>query len=269
MLEQEIDSSKSVRHNNSYYEINMVTFYRGLCVLVMMSRACLAHGTVATNQDAEMNYNAPADVTINQQIVASNPGAFSASSAYNFNNFVVGAFEPLIFRTKILAVDGTDKNTLLAGDNVLDEYDTWRDGLLDNASVRVYRVMNGSFVLVRNDTIARYRCSGWSGLLNGIVPVKATTAAKIVMEAWYRPNTTTYIGVRAVDVNVRMCNTTCVRVGFANVISLPWHLSAVCRKLMIITTILFLIFDFLSYVGFQKISCASTHLIAALHVAYL
>eukprot|EP00039_Didymoeca_costata_P022147 m.346211 g.346211 ORF g.346211 m.346211 type:complete len:771 (+) comp28414_c0_seq1:76-2388(+) len=160
---------------------------------------CVFSGTAA--QDTGLsNFNASGDFTVIPTTVAKNPGAFSASSAYNFNSFLhAGGFEPMIQRRKYIVREAA-RDTVITDDNAIGVYDTYVDGYLDNATIRVYRIFNGKFKLVRNDTVKRTRSSGWSDAASGLVPINTTTA-RLVMPNWFRPNATMYYGVRAVDMN--------------------------------------------------------------------
>ena len=69
-------------------------------------------------------------------------------------------------------------------DSMQDHFDTLREGFLDGADVRVYRITNGKFNLVREDKVAEggFHVSGW---------VRAMKNDAVVP-----PNTTQYHAVR-------------------------------------------------------------------------
>lgn len=64
-----------------------------------------------------------------------------------------GGFEPGMFRSRLTAsADSTDR-VIADGDGDLSFFDSYASGYLDNADVRVYRVVNGELKLVRTDKV--------------------------------------------------------------------------------------------------------------------
>lgn len=117
------------------------------------------------------------------------------------NRWIQASWEPIVWRTKWHATGNAD-NTIVLSESTLTGYDSWRDGFLDGAEVRIYRVRNGQLVNVRNDTILNYRCSGWIGVQNWdetkVVDPNALEY-QFKFEDWYRKGVTGYIRVRAID----------------------------------------------------------------------
>jgi len=155
--------------------------------------------------NATPSWTVPGDVHISSTVIHANPGAFSFTSYDTpYNSWLNGgAFEPFMFRTKLLAT-ATAASTISASQSSIDGYNVWKEGLMDGANARVYRIVNGTFRLIRNDTVpvGGYRASGWStaNALTTLVAANCTVFSEY-FDAWWRAGVPYYYAVLAVDVN--------------------------------------------------------------------
>lgn len=158
-----------------------------------------------TNNNTNLtNWTRPAEFTVGTDIINQNPGAFTATMAENPSNtlFHAGAFEPIMVRRRYIAENGTNRDTIIVNPTSLSEYDSYRDGWLNCAGARVYRLFAGKFELIRNDTVKTTRCSGWVGA-NSVVEneMLSTTSFVEKLPGWFRPNASAWYAVTAVDKN--------------------------------------------------------------------
>eukprot|EP00730_Choanoeca_flexa_P004647 TRINITY_DN11760_c0_g1_i5.p1 TRINITY_DN11760_c0_g1~~TRINITY_DN11760_c0_g1_i5.p1 ORF type:complete len:223 (+),score=35.38 TRINITY_DN11760_c0_g1_i5:28-669(+) len=151
---------------------------------------------------SEKGWDEPLIATVTTEVVNHNPGPFTATMADQTANTLLkaGGYEPFMIRRKyVQETNATDRIEVDA--NELCEYNSFVDGLLDGGSVRVYRVVNGSVQRVRNDTVAKFRCLGWNSPNSGDLIAADTTTYYDNEPSWYRPNSTLYFAVAAVDNN--------------------------------------------------------------------
>lgn len=110
-------------------------------------------------------------------------------------------FEPVIFRNKYTATqDSADR--IYARPHDLSHWDTYREGMLDGAKVRVYRIENGKFQLVRQDSVVPggFHASGWLPLVpNGSMVAADQAVFRFRWNEYNRPAVPYYFAVRAVD----------------------------------------------------------------------
>lgn len=116
--------------------------------------------------------------------------------------FATGSgFEPVIFRDRFTALADSPDHVILSPES-LSYWDTLRDGALDDAEVRVYRIENGRFVMVRHDRVAPGGCaaSGWLRLhpADRVLPPERTRF-RFRWASYHRPGVPDYFTVRAVD----------------------------------------------------------------------
>ena len=144
--------------------------------------------------------HAPAVFDLTEDVLQSAVPAFTATVP-SFGNALVGhSFEPAHFRTRLfVSADAADR---IIADN-LDHYDSYREGFYDGADVRVYRIVDGAFRLVRRDRVAANgsAMSGWRGATPKGKLIPAATAAdgfSVAFDAWNRPNAPYYFSVTAV-----------------------------------------------------------------------
>jgi len=108
---------------------------------------------------------APAEFEVTDTLQQPNPGPFCATITRIPGDrllFRGGAFEPLVFRTKVRPT-GTAPDDIVLPASHGRTYATFRSGFWDGARVRVYRPYNGRLRKVRDDRIAAggYVAEGW------------------------------------------------------------------------------------------------------------
>lgn len=145
----------------------------------------------------------PAVFRVTTDIVHRNVQPFAANID-SFGNSLTGngaGFEPVVFRNKFIAsVDSPDR--VIAPPEALSQWDTLREGFLDDATVHVYRIENGRFRMVREDrvTAGGAHASGWIRALPGNqVIAPDTTRYSFRWDSWNRPGARYYFVVRAID----------------------------------------------------------------------
>jgi hypothetical protein len=114
-----------------------------------------------------------------------------------------GGFEPAIWRT-MFTTDAASPNRVLANPAEISQFDSLRSGALDGAEVRIYRISDGAFSLVRQDRVAEggFVAEGWDNLTGGGAALPAdTTQIDLGWEPWYRPDARTWFRVRALGRN--------------------------------------------------------------------
>ena len=107
-------------------------------------------------------YNVPANVTVTTTVAAPNPGGWTATIVDPpIENLLSGGeYEPFNFRSRVYA-GGDGVNTVPLTESASSGWDTRREGFFNGARVRIYRIIDGKLVNVRNDTISCHRSSGW------------------------------------------------------------------------------------------------------------
>jgi hypothetical protein len=160
-------------------------------------------GVLAVLAAAGLCQAQPAHFRVTADVVQENVQPFTATISGMGNSLINegGGFEPVVYRTRYLALEGSP-NRVVASPAALSHYDTLRDGFLDGAAVQVYRIENGRFRMVREDRIAAggFHVSGWQPVSDGhrlVAP--ASTRFVFRWEPWNRPRATYYFTVRAMD----------------------------------------------------------------------
>lgn len=151
------------------------------------------------------DWNQAAHFAVTQVVANPDPGAFTATTSQGPVNRLLngGAFEPMVFRTKYQA-RGDSPDSIILNPYETDGWDTWREGFWDGAAVRVYRIENGQFVHVRNDTVppGGHRASGWNERTgDSVLVAPGETHFDYRFDGWERPDGTYYFILRAVDWN--------------------------------------------------------------------
>jgi hypothetical protein len=149
------------------------------------------------------SYDRQAHFKISADPVTSQIHPFTATVGAFGNSFIPygGAFEPIIFRNRFTALEDSVSRIVIAP-KALSHYDSYREGFLDNADVRVYRIERGKLRLVRKDTVAPGGChiSGWIPVLPARQLVSPSSPSYIFRwDDWNRPNANYYFTVRTVD----------------------------------------------------------------------
>jgi hypothetical protein len=150
-------------------------------------------------------FKAPAHFRIGNQVVNPDLVAFTATLPGIGNSLLeIGianaGFEPIIYRNMyMIQQDAPDR--LIIRPEALTHYETLRERFLDGAEVRLYRIDNGQFRMVRTDRIPQggFRASGWLPAIPAqrIVPA-ATPRYLFRWENHNRPNVPYFFTVRAV-----------------------------------------------------------------------
>jgi len=150
------------------------------------------------------DWTAPAEFEVSTTVVNSNQIAWTATMAEGpVNSWISGgAFEPMVLRRKFHA-QGDSSNELVLSQGDIDGYNTFRDGLYDGATVRVYRVENRAFVKVRVDTVERHYTSGWyrpEGMdSSGELIAPSSTNAEVQFWDWYLHSADYHFKITSVD----------------------------------------------------------------------
>jgi hypothetical protein len=165
-------------------------------------KACGVGLFVTLSMTSYADWNTPAQFDVTAVSVNDSPGAWTATMSDGpVNSWVDQAsFEPMVMRRKWHAT-GSSSNELIIGESNIHYYNSYRDGLYDGAAVRIYRIANGAFVKIREDTIAHHYSSDWiecvgDGETELIDP--AVTTATVNFENWYK-NDEYHFTVVAVD----------------------------------------------------------------------
>ena len=147
----------------------------------------------------------PAHFVITDKVVNPDLQPFTATIGGIGNSFINDAagFEPQVFRDRYFASqDAPDR--VYVPPKVLSMYDTFREGMLDGASVFVYRIANGRFVKVRESRVATkgHHMSGWLPIVSSKSVVDPSTRNfRYRWAPWNRPDVPSYFTVRAIDVD--------------------------------------------------------------------
>ena len=184
-----------------------MSYQNHICTLVTLSSAISLAAPLAP-QLAAADWTAPAEFTVLQEVAARNPGAYTASTAASRdmkNKYMNGgSFEPINFRTMVHA-QGDASGELVLRPNFISGYNSYQSGLWEGAKMRAYRIMNGRFGKVREDTVRAHHAVGWnhwaSGIGNKVLIAPDTTRAHIKLEGYNRKGVDYYFCVKAVNRN--------------------------------------------------------------------
>lgn len=110
-----------------------------------------------------------------------------------------GSMEPIHFRTRFpVSADSVNRIELTEGD--LGRYNTYREGYLDGALVRVYRITDGSLRLVRRDQVKHTWASGWiERTKSGSIISPEVTSHLYAFDSYSRPDAPQWFGLASVD----------------------------------------------------------------------
>ncbi len=170
-----------------------------LLVLAASISLCSDIGTASSSND----YARPAHFRVTTKIVNKDLGSFTATIGGFGNSLInVGSgFEPVSYRAKLYASEDSP-DRVVAKPSDITHWDTLREGALDGAAVRVYRIESGRVNLVREDQIASggFAASGWQPILreNAILP-KSHHRFRFRWDDYNRPGVPYYFAVKAID----------------------------------------------------------------------
>ncbi len=173
---------------------------RSSSLLICVS-AVLA-GCAFTERVGRPQPHSEADFIVTDTVINPQVGPFTATiGGFGNSLFRSGSgFEPVIFRNRY-TVTQDSPNRIYARPADISHWDTYREGMLDGARVRVYRIENRQFKLVRQDVIAPggFHASGWNPVLldNHIIP-RGHNTYRFRWEAWNRPDVPYYFAVRSI-----------------------------------------------------------------------
>jgi hypothetical protein len=171
------------------------------CKLPIDTSNCTT-GVIAPPAPPAVDWDAAAEFKITNTVAFPDPGAWTATMADQPQNMLSAAsYEPMIIKkhfypTKNLTnVVETDN-----GEADFGGYDSFSDGLLDGGSVRVYRLYDGHPLLVRTDTVKKYRASGWTDAASshGMLVSPSKLSFVEALPSWFKPNTSVWYAVSAV-----------------------------------------------------------------------
>jgi len=133
-------------------------------------------------------YRLPAEVAVTTTVAAPNPGGWTATfeNPPIENLLAGGEYEPFNFRYRLYA-NGEGVDSIPLSESEATGYDCRREGFFDGATARVYRIVNGTMVNVRRDTVTRHRASGWSATESKLVPADKPTI-QWNFEGWNAPD---------------------------------------------------------------------------------
>lgn len=163
------------------------------------------------NDAALTAYARPAHFRVTGESVTNPVEPFTATVSAFGNSLIPygGAFEPVVFRSKFTALEDSPDRVVIAPE-ALNANDTLQEGFLDDAEVRVYRIAQGVFRLVREDRVVPggSRMSGWTPVLSNRKIVAADSPSYTLQwDKTSRPNTSYYFSVHAVDRDGRVSGT--------------------------------------------------------------
>lgn len=166
--------------------------------VMLLLAACNTHGEAGDDK-----YEKPAYFRVANEVV--NPGLMPfAATISGFGNSLINegsGFEPPVYRNKYIATENAP-DRVVASPVALSHYDTLREGFLDGAEVRVYRIENGRFRMARRGRVAEggFHVSGWLPLNPPDEILPSDVRRYIFRWADYnRPDAKYYFTVRAVD----------------------------------------------------------------------
>jgi hypothetical protein len=158
----------------------------------------LLFGGAAVGQDVR---DRPAEFRISDEVVAGNPGRYTATFADGpINVWLNAGYEPIHFRTKLHLI-GDSPNELIVEPSAIDGHNSYKSGLWDGARARVYRVRDGKLALVRVDVVAEHHASGWHQVegYSGKLVAPTQTAAEFVLPGWWAEDVDQWLTVVAVS----------------------------------------------------------------------
>ncbi len=168
----------------------------------ILSVALFLAGAVHANQPGDA-ISRPAVFRVTTDIVNKNVQPFAAN-INDFGNTLIyegAGFEPVVFRTKLIAL-ADSPNRIVAVPDAVSLWDSLREGFYDQAMVHIYRIENGRFRMVRVDRVTSggSHASGWNRALDDSqVVTPGTTRFHFRWDNWNRPHARYYFTVRAIN----------------------------------------------------------------------
>ncbi len=178
---------------------------RRICWTVGVLVFAVSISVLAGPPQPDEHYRNPAHFRVTTDVVLPDAPAFTATAGAFGNSLIKsgGGFEPVVYRN-LYRPQEDSPDRIVAPVKAISYYDTLREGFLDGADVRVYRIVNGEFRLVRRDTVPQggFQCSGWLGVTGDekVVPAE-TTEFTFKWAGYNRPDVPYYFTVSALDRN--------------------------------------------------------------------
>ncbi|MDF3129479.1 hypothetical protein P0Y35_09765 [Kiritimatiellaeota bacterium B1221] len=171
-----------------------------LCALACypLSSALAQSATAPTNFVEK-----PAVFTVTTEVANPHVQAFTVTGpafGNTLNRTGKGGFEPATFRTRLEAQSDSPNRIIDDRSSGIGYYDVYASGYLDGAEVRVYRIVNGELMLVREDrvapggTVIEY----WNTNPQKVIPA-GTTEGQMKWADWSRKEAHRWFTVFAVD----------------------------------------------------------------------
>lgn len=174
--------------------------------LLQTAAAAAMLGTLSANANdlTPTNFvDRPAVFEVSPDVVNEQVGPFTVTAGA-FGNTLKrqgkGGFEPPVFRTRLMAQADSPDRVVDDRNAGIHYFDSYASGYLDGADVRVYRIVDGAFRIVRQDrvapggTVIEY----WKSNDGRVIPI-GTTTSQFKWASWSRPDAARWFAVAAVD----------------------------------------------------------------------
>ena len=176
-------------------------FLRRAVPAFMAAAACCVLFSQSGFDAIAADWRAPADFLISTQVT--NPGlpAWTATMGEGpVNCWINAPFEPVTLRRKWAAREDSASSVVLYQSD-LNPYDSAREGWLDGATIRAYRLINGALTKVREDVVAPggHRSSGWNRRDGDQLIAPGVTQYQYAVASYSNPHAAYHFMVRAVD----------------------------------------------------------------------
>jgi hypothetical protein len=149
---------------------------------------------------AAAEWKTPAVFDLTTRVIAPDPGGWTATMGTmpGANNLMLGGGFEQIHRRTLVVPNADAADTVPLDYSTMTEWDTYAEPYMDGAKVRVYRLINGAFKLVRRDSVppGGARASGWIPQAS-IKP--GVTEYRFAFPSWQRPDQDYLFTVKAID----------------------------------------------------------------------
>ncbi len=146
-------------------------------------------------------FHNPARFVVTTDVVNEDVPAITATIGAVGNSWLRsgGAFEPVHWRSRWFASEDSADRIVA---NNLHQFDSLREGFLDGAQVRVYRILNGKMTLVRQDRVAEngHAISSWRSNIGRLI-APGQSSYTFAWASFNRPDVPYYFALQAVDKN--------------------------------------------------------------------
>ena len=152
-------------------------------------------------------YLRPARFEVTDNVVNKDVGPFTATISAFGNALTSADFEPSNYRTRFFA-EADSPDSIILSPSAITGYDMLKEGFYDGAEVRIYRIIDGKFRIIRRDRIPEGGSfmSGWMETGTNdrklVSPAKPTYTYRF--DDWNRPNVPYWFSVAAVAPDGRL-----------------------------------------------------------------